>query len=209
MSAGAEMARQLSQGRSGAAPRLHEGDRRDLGRAWTRRSPRSSRPKRCGKDNVIGVRMPYRTSSPESLAHAQLVIDKLGIPSVTVDISEGGGRVSGRRRRHRSHPHRQRDGARADDRAVRPLGEAPGAAARHRQQVRAAARLLHLARRRLAARESAGRPLQDAGLGAGPPRGRAGGDRRQARDRRPDPGADGRGRLRHFLLSRPIRSSTT
>jgi NAD+ synthetase len=41
-----------------------------------------------GKENVIGVRMPYRTSSPESLAHAQLVIDKLGIPTVTVDISD-------------------------------------------------------------------------------------------------------------------------
>src|SRR6266571_3810889 len=40
-----------------------------------------------GKDNVIGVRMPYRTSSPESLEHAQLVIDKLGIESLTVDIS--------------------------------------------------------------------------------------------------------------------------
>jgi len=44
--------------------------------------------KALGKDNVIGVRMPYRTSSPESLTHAQLVIDKLGIPSVTVDISD-------------------------------------------------------------------------------------------------------------------------
>src|SRR5436309_3129645 len=41
-----------------------------------------------GKDNVIGVRMPYRTSSPESLEHAQLVIDKLGIRSLTVDISD-------------------------------------------------------------------------------------------------------------------------
>ena len=41
-----------------------------------------------GRENVIGVRMPYRTSSPESLEHAQLVIDKLGIQSVTVDISE-------------------------------------------------------------------------------------------------------------------------
>src|SRR5216110_1538366 len=41
-----------------------------------------------GKDNVIGVRMPYRTSSPDSLQHAQLVIAKLGIPSVTVDISD-------------------------------------------------------------------------------------------------------------------------
>ena len=40
-----------------------------------------------GKENVIGVRMPYRTSSPESLEHAQLVIDKLGIESLTVDIS--------------------------------------------------------------------------------------------------------------------------
>src|SRR5256885_1573958 len=34
-----------------------------------------------GRENVIGVRMPYRTSSPESLQPAQLVIDKLGIPS--------------------------------------------------------------------------------------------------------------------------------
>jgi NAD+ synthetase len=41
-----------------------------------------------GTENVIGVRMPYRTSSPESLSHAQLVIDKLGIPSVTVDITK-------------------------------------------------------------------------------------------------------------------------
>lgn len=41
-----------------------------------------------GRENVIGVRMPYRTSNPESLAHAQLVIDKLGIQSQTVDISE-------------------------------------------------------------------------------------------------------------------------
>jgi NAD+ synthetase len=40
-----------------------------------------------GRENVIGVRMPYRTSRPESLEHAQLVIDKLGIPSVTVDIT--------------------------------------------------------------------------------------------------------------------------
>jgi NAD+ synthetase len=40
-----------------------------------------------GAPNVIGVRMPYRTSSADSLAHAQLVIDALGIPSETVDIS--------------------------------------------------------------------------------------------------------------------------
>lgn len=41
-----------------------------------------------GAANVIGVRIPYRTSSPESLEHAQLVIAKLGIQALTVDISE-------------------------------------------------------------------------------------------------------------------------
>lgn len=40
-----------------------------------------------GAENVIAVRMPYRTSSPESLAHAQLAIDALGVQSHTVDIS--------------------------------------------------------------------------------------------------------------------------
>ena len=40
-----------------------------------------------GPANVMGIRMPYRTSSRESLDHAQLVIDALEIPSRTVDIS--------------------------------------------------------------------------------------------------------------------------
>jgi NAD+ synthetase len=40
-----------------------------------------------GPENVVGVRMPYRTSSRESLEHGQLVIDALGIQSRTVDIS--------------------------------------------------------------------------------------------------------------------------
>ncbi len=40
-----------------------------------------------GKEHVIGVRMPYRTSSPESLEHARLVMSQLGIESLTVDIS--------------------------------------------------------------------------------------------------------------------------
>jgi NAD+ synthase (glutamine-hydrolysing) len=40
-----------------------------------------------GPKNVIGVRMPYRTSSKESLDHGQLVIDALGIESRTLDIS--------------------------------------------------------------------------------------------------------------------------
>ncbi len=40
-----------------------------------------------GAANVIGVRMPYRTSSAESLAHGQLVVDSLGIEGRTVEIS--------------------------------------------------------------------------------------------------------------------------
>jgi NAD+ synthetase len=40
-----------------------------------------------GPANVLGVRMPYRTSSRESLEHAQLVIEALGIQSRTIDIS--------------------------------------------------------------------------------------------------------------------------
>ena len=41
-----------------------------------------------GPRNVIGVRMPYRTSSRDSLEHGQLVIDALGIEAMTVDISD-------------------------------------------------------------------------------------------------------------------------
>jgi len=48
-----------------------------------------------GRDHVTAVRMPYRTSSPDSLAHAQLVIDVLGIPSRTVDISAGVDGIAG------------------------------------------------------------------------------------------------------------------
>ena len=40
-----------------------------------------------GPDNVIGLRLPYRISSPESLLHAQLVADQLGIGSETIDIT--------------------------------------------------------------------------------------------------------------------------
>lgn len=43
--------------------------------------------KALGKENVVAVRMPYRTSNPDSLAHAQLVINELDIQSRTIDIS--------------------------------------------------------------------------------------------------------------------------
>lgn len=40
-----------------------------------------------GAENVLAVRLPHQASSPESLSHAQLVIDALGIPSETIDIT--------------------------------------------------------------------------------------------------------------------------
>jgi NAD+ synthetase len=42
-----------------------------------------------GPENVIGVRMPYRTSSEDSLEHAELVAQATGIRMDTVDISAG------------------------------------------------------------------------------------------------------------------------
>jgi NAD+ synthase len=40
-----------------------------------------------GPQNVLAVRMPYKSSNPDSLAHAQLVIDALGVQSLTVEIT--------------------------------------------------------------------------------------------------------------------------
>ena len=41
-----------------------------------------------GPENVLAVRMPYKTSSPDSLADAQRVIDKTGVQSMTVEITD-------------------------------------------------------------------------------------------------------------------------
>jgi len=41
-----------------------------------------------GAENVVGVQMPYRTSSVESRAHAELVVRATGIETRTVDISD-------------------------------------------------------------------------------------------------------------------------
>lgn len=40
-----------------------------------------------GPQNVWGILMPYRTSSPESAAHAAMVVQTLGINSLTVEIT--------------------------------------------------------------------------------------------------------------------------
>ncbi|MBI2875461.1 MAG: NAD+ synthase [Candidatus Tectomicrobia bacterium] len=40
-----------------------------------------------GPQNVLGVMMPYQTSSSESLSHAELVVESLGIRHLKVDIT--------------------------------------------------------------------------------------------------------------------------
>jgi NAD+ synthase len=41
-----------------------------------------------GAENVLAVRMPYKTSSADSLDHAQMVIDALGVQSLTLPITD-------------------------------------------------------------------------------------------------------------------------
>ncbi len=41
-----------------------------------------------GAQNILAVRMPYQSSSPDSLDHAQVVIDTLGMQSLTIPITE-------------------------------------------------------------------------------------------------------------------------
>jgi NAD+ synthase len=41
-----------------------------------------------GPENVLAVRMPYRTSAPDSLNHAQCIIDALKVQSLTIPITE-------------------------------------------------------------------------------------------------------------------------
>jgi NAD+ synthase len=40
-----------------------------------------------GPQNVLALRLPYQTSSPDSLEHAQLLIDQLGVQSRTIPIT--------------------------------------------------------------------------------------------------------------------------
>ncbi len=41
-----------------------------------------------GAEHVLAVRMPYKTSSEDSLSDAQTVIDALGLPSLTIPITD-------------------------------------------------------------------------------------------------------------------------
>jgi NAD+ synthase len=40
-----------------------------------------------GPENVLALRMPYKTSSPDSLDHAQLIVDRTGVQALTIPIT--------------------------------------------------------------------------------------------------------------------------
>jgi NAD+ synthase len=40
-----------------------------------------------GPQNVLAIRLPYKTSAADSLEHAQMLIDQFGCPSVTISIT--------------------------------------------------------------------------------------------------------------------------
>ena len=44
--------------------------------------------KALGAENVLAVRMPYKSSSPDSLEHAQSLIDQFKVPHETVEITD-------------------------------------------------------------------------------------------------------------------------
>lgn len=41
-----------------------------------------------GAENVLALRLPYRTSSPDSLEHARLIIDQFKVPAKTIEITD-------------------------------------------------------------------------------------------------------------------------
>lgn len=41
-----------------------------------------------GPENILAVRMPYKTSSPDTLSDAQTMIDDLGVQSMTLEITD-------------------------------------------------------------------------------------------------------------------------
>lgn len=41
-----------------------------------------------GAENVLALRLPYKSSAPDSLEHAQLVIEALGVQSLTIPITD-------------------------------------------------------------------------------------------------------------------------
>ncbi len=207
------LARRIPARRSRSAAPLRQSCGWHLGWHRQRRGRVSrSRLPRFGAANVIGVRMPYRTSSADSLARCasgdRRRSESRSAPSTSPPPVDGYTAAAGGDRGHAASPG-QRDGAAADDGAIRRGRGAARHSARHRQQERTAARLFHLARRRRTAGQSDWRPVQDAGAASSP---QASAYRHpsslEAGERRPRGRSDRRGRFPGISVpGAPIRCS--
>ena len=159
------MARPFHSRRDGAAQLRMCGDRR-LGRRRFRRDGVSrgqgARPRERASAFECRIarraRRAWITRSSSSTRWEFSRARSTSAPAVDGYLSQRAGR--------RWRTTRQRDGAHAHDHAVRSRREASRHSARHGQQDGAPVRLLHLARRRLAADQPARRSVQDAGVGA-------------------------------------------
>ena len=120
-----------------------------------------------GAENVYAVRLPYATSSPSSLADAQLVVDALRIHCRTIDISAA---VDGYLQFEPDADARRRGNVMARTRMVvlfdqsAKLDALPVGTGNKTERLLG---ILHVARRRYAAGQSARRSVQEPSLGAG------------------------------------------
>ena len=119
--------------------------------------------KALGPENVCGVRMPYSTSSTETMDHGALVAERARHPDDDRPDPRAGRRLFRPLPRRHPAPPRQQDGPRADDDPLRPVGRAGRPGHRHEQQDRAADRLRHDPRRHGLGPQPDRRPLQDPG----------------------------------------------
>ena len=146
-----------------------------------------------GAENLLAVRMPYRTSSEASETDALRVVDALGCPTERVDISpmvdpmlalidrspsDTGAADSVRNVRRGNVMARA-----ADDRPLRPIGRVRRARGRDLEQDRGAPRLRHAPRRHGGRPGAHRRPVQDAAASGCPGARRC--PRRSSPSRRP------------------------
>ena len=149
-----------------------------------------------GPENVLGIMMPYKTSSKESLEHARLLADRAGIKTIAVDISAADRRLLRALSRCRQLAARQQDGARADDDPLRPFGALGALVLGTCNKTELLLGYGTLYGDMASAVNPDRRSVQDAGVGAVGGRRRAGGDRQQAAVAPICGRADRRGRAR-------------
>ena len=75
-----------------------------------------------GPENVLAIRLPYKSSSADSLEHAQLVIDATGVNAMTLEITEMVDPLIAKFPEMNAGAQGQHHGAHAHDRALRPDG---------------------------------------------------------------------------------------